>query len=438
MELDILLINAIVYIITTLFIYKREKKINLYVVIWIAYSIVVTMGYYCVITGNHYSHDTELGKKIDIAPYIFAYFTVVLLSSPFKLIKKRKLNLSAFDKPFMAYLVRITGILLLIQTIVDGMNAYIVSSTIGVGDAYLIGHDGESINVIQDPILNKILMWLKILTSSLSVFYVIYYLNRIVLQKGGFGVNLLCASVAFLPSILSSIAGGSKGGLYFTAFGILFYYILFRDYFAKTLLKKLNITAVLISLFFIFYVILITVSRIDASSNSGVDNESVIDEISHYLGESYPNLGYYYYGHVRQHPNGKRFFPEFYSDNPENEYSSLGLDGKFDYWESKTAVPMGLFKTFWGDWYVEFGLLGSMVSIMLLFILFKFLCFNSINTIYAIPILFFYYINIVIQGCFTGSGIEGSLKHKTFLVIVGISYLMREYTRKSAKFNVRR
>ena len=429
MFFDIILFNAIIYLLTTIFIFYKIRKVNLYVIIWGAYSVVTLMGYYCTVNDIHYTHDENLGYKVDVIPYINAYLTILLLTHPFSKIKSTNYDLSIFDKAYIGYLLKPIGLLYLYQALYNGINAYVISITFGSGEAYYMIHQGESLDVFNGTIWASLMHKISIITQSAESYYVVYYINRIINKKGQLLMNIVLLGFAFLPNILVSVVSGSKGGLFFTAFGFIFYYILFKDYLDSRTKNTIVKIGGILSIILIIYVISITIDRIDASGTVA-DEESTGSHLASYLGESYPNLGAFYYDQVKQHPYGKRFFPEFFSDNPEKKYEGLGLDGKFNYWEPKTGVPMGLFKTFWGDWYLEFGLFGSILAIFLLYICFKCLCFNSISKLHTLPILHFYFINIIIQGCFTGSGIEGSLKHKIFLATVALSVIAKLIIKK--------
>lgn len=433
MEIDVLIINTLVYICTFIYVFTRTRKLTLYVFIWAAYSLITLMGYVCVVTENHYSHDVNLGYKIDIIPYIFAYLTVLLLSRPFAKIRRIELDINLFHKKAFILLLRIVGLIFILLAIIDMINAYIVSSIVGLGEAYSMAHNGEEINIIQSPFITTLIRWSRIISLSFGPIYVVYYINNIYQRPSRLFRYLFFASFAFLPGILSSIAGGSKGGLFFSLTSILFYYILFYPQFPLTIKRKINFIGTVVSLFFIIYVVSITFSRIDSSAGNADSNEVQLSLV-HYLGESYPNLGYFYYNQVKRHPNGRRFFPEFFDNNPEKEYGSLGLEGKFDYWNSITGVRMNLFKTFWGDWYIEFGLIGSIVGILILYFFFIFCCFRFVKyRICFLPMICFYYNYIIIRGMFTGNGLEGSLLHKSFYMCVCLSFMMLYYMKHGGK-----
>ena len=427
MAFDVLLINAIVHILTFFYAYYRAKKFNLYVCIWLAYGIVTFMGYLCVVWNMHYIKDVDLGYKVNIMPYIYSYLTTLLLTYPFKKIGKIKFDFTILQSKKLFNLSLFLGVVFLFQTIVNGITAYIVVNTIGLGEAYMMGHEGESLNVFGSDFLNRIIHVSSVITSSFSAIYVVFYISRIISKKGKLINNVLLMSLAFLPNVMSALTSGSKGGLFFTAFGLIFYYMLFRSYFTEKQNRYIVILGAIVGVFFLYSVMAIVTSRIETATKADANEEQRQSHIVHYLGESYPNLGAFYYNQVKEHPYGRRFFPEFFDINPEDDYKYEGIYRKFFYWESKTGVPMGRFKTFWGDWYVEYGTYGSFIGIIIVFFFFKKMCFESFWRISSLPILYFYYIKIIIRGLFTGSGLEGTETHKALLVILIVSFVMKFY-----------
>ena len=113
-------------------------------------------------------------------------------------------------------------------------------------------------------------------------------------------------------------------------------------------------------------------------------------------------------------------------------YKYEGIDGKFSYWNRITKVPMEVFKTTWGDWYVEYGFWESIVALIIVFFIFYKFWLRDYGLLSNIGILAFYYSNVVIRGCFSGSGLEGTQVHNTLILILVFSYLLRkEYIKQN-------
>ena len=93
---------------------------------------------------------------------------------------------------------------------------------------------------------------------------------------------------------------------------------------------------------------------------------------------------------------------------------------------------MEVFKTTWGDWYVEYGFWESIVALIIVFFIFYKFWLRDYGLLSNIGILAFYYSNVVIRGCFSGSGLEGTQVHNTLILILVFSYLLRkEYIKQN-------
>lgn len=424
MNIDVLLLNAIVYVLTLLFAWIRLKKFNLFILLWIAYSIVAVAGYYCVINDLHYSHDERLGCRVDIVPYIFAYLTNLLITSPFYRLDVKKIRISHITKMnFFKQFAGLMNIVFTIKLITSVLVLIVVVTTIGMGNAYYMIHEGTSI-LARYPILDKISWLIGLIIPVFKPVYVIYYMQRLIEKKGSMSLNLYFFAIAFLPNFITDIAMGSKGGLFFSVFEMLFYYVLFRTAIPTNINKVILRIGSVLGMVLIINVFMISISRIDTDVNNS--DETGTEHVIRYIGEAFPNLGWEFYGKVKTNPNGARFFPEFFD---EQKYSSQ--DDKFDYWTPKTGVSMALFKTFWGDWYVEFGLWGSFIAIFILYILSKKLIFNQYWKLSKIPLVAFYFLYITIYGCFVGSGIEGVGRHRTFLLLLIFGWFINRIEEKT-------
>ena len=424
MNIDVLLLNAIVYVLTLLFAWIRLKKFNLFILLWIAYSIVAVAGYYCVINDLHYSHDERLGCRVDIVPYIFAYLTNLLITSPFYRVDVSRIRISHITKMnLFKQIAGLMNIVFTIKLIASVLVLIVIVTTIGMGNAYYMIHEGKSI-LTPYPILDKISWLTGLIIPVFKPIYVIYYMQRLIEKKGSMSLNLYFFAIAFLPNFITDIAMGSKGGLFFSVFEMLFYYVLFRTAIPTNINKVILRIGSVLGMVLIINVFMISISRIDADVNNS--DETGTEHVIRYIGEAFPNLGWEFYGKVKTNPNGARFFPEFFD---EQKYSSQ--DDKFDYWTPKTGVSMALFKTFWGDWYVEFGLWGSFIAIFILYILSKKLIFNQYWKLSKIPLVAFYFLYITIYGCFVGSGIEGVGRHRTFLLLLIFGWFINRIEEKT-------
>jgi oligosaccharide repeat unit polymerase len=147
-----------------------------------------------------------------------------------------------------------------------------------------------------------------------------------------------------------------------------------------------------------------------------------------YFGESFPNLGFLFWEKVARHPMGERLFPNFFIDNERLLYNSV--DESYQYWMGITGVPVLNFKTYFGDLYIEFGIIGAFIFVVVSFILMK-LFFNRKVTIYSLPILYYYFQLCVFA--FAGFTKGGHTSFFQLSIVVLISLSLKYYLRIKAK-----
>ena len=107
-----------------------------------------------------------------------------------------------------------------------------------------------------------------------------------------------------------------------------------------------------------FYILAISVSRANG------DADVAIDRIFRYFGEPFLNLGLVYWNSTDVHTYGLRFFPKLIEwvgglELPDSKY---GADALRDFWTRVYGVNMYYFKTFFGDLYMEFGVIGAFIA----------------------------------------------------------------------------
>lgn len=196
--------------------------------------------------------------------------------------------------------------------------------------------------------------------------------------------------MCFIPSILSSLCAGSKGMLFFNAFDIIFFYLIFeKNLSVKT--KRIFVGVGFgVAFALITYAIAIQNDRLSTSNSDKVASEVMM----RYLGECMPNLGDLYVD-TKVHPYGKRFFPYIFDGKIFNT-----AEQRNTYWANYTHARIDNFKTIWGDAYVEFGILGAFVFLFLVFFLYKKYVFSRNKHLYVFPLIYIYYNKVCIYGIF--------------------------------------
>lgn len=438
---DIILINAVLYVITLLFVIRSECRFSIYVLLWSVYTFTAVMGYVILKTDDWDLNSSFIGADVSFIPYLMAYLSLHLISYPFKGYDESKLNYSIL-KPNKT-MDGVCGVMLVAYVflgIVTGTTAYIVANTIGYGEAYEMANEGGFEGKLFNDILGSgLLYWIYRICCWIVIptpLFVIYYLIKIHYNEQKWVRYVFFIIISQIRPLCSALIAGSRGAMFFLLFDILFYFILFRKHFGIRFVKNVRLIFVIIVAVFALVALAITNSRIE-NKQGYVEQDYSRHLILNYLGQSYPNLGYYYYDKLTNHPEGRRFFPEFFSPNTEELYKKMNMS-RTEYWNSKMNVPMEKFKTLWGDWYVEFGFIGSIVGLILLFVFFKSICFNYKYHLFGIPILVYYFEKVCMFAFATGTGIAGNEAHKGLVINVLVSWLLLTYERNKKKSILKR
>ena len=134
-----------------------------------------------------------------------------------------------------------------------------------------------------------------------------------------------------------------------------------------------------------------TLSRFDDAGSE----ESPLEGIFRYFGEPFPNLGNMLWDKVKIHPYGVRLYPYFFSGT-NIASNATSITDEFYAWEKITGVPLYIFKTEFGDFYIEFGKYVSLIVMFLYSLLFRCFIKKGVLEISSIPI-FYYFLDITVS-----------------------------------------
>lgn len=414
--MNILLFNFFLYAFWWVVTYYRERKITIYSVLVLLYTIVAFLGYLTVYNGVYFDvFGYKSVKKLQLDPYLYALVSYILLFWPLKNIKLDYRNLDVVFSKGVSIFIRFWIVYFTLFTFLKLFEAS-ASLALGLGEVYDARHnEGEQLFAYDNILLNKFNGYGYFLLNATVPLIMSYVF--IALKKGRISHSyaMFLILLCFFPSILNAIAMGSRGGLFMTAFCFVFFISLFWNSIPKPFLYKVYIHAVLFVTLTIFYSWLITSDRV-GTSNEGLNS------ILRYFGESFPNLGFNFWGEVQHHPMGSRLFPNFFMVNETRFYTST--DESYQYWEFKTGVPVLNFKTYFGDLYIEFGTFYSLLFVIACSVLVKKYFDLKRVTVFNMSFLYYYY-----QLCvFAFAGFTKGGHYATFqLIIIIIVSLILKY-----------
>lgn len=407
--MDILLINYFVYLITTIFFFIRFRGISVYNVLWLSYTFTAFMAYYCVKVGVYYNTDVNLGYNLPIIPYIANYLFNFIVFLPFYKFDFKDIDWSIDERKeaFVFLFITASSILFFAYGLLK-IGDMFLAYQLGFNEIYEASHN-EGVNLLAhtNPILALLNDWGGTLYTVFRPLVIVLLLSKLIKSKWASIPMYLLLSLCFLPSLFGSISMANRGGLFFLFSDMLFLYLLLYNQFSEKVKRRLFVVAAIILSAMIINSVLISQSRF---VEGGSKEESTFNATSRYFGEPMANLGDMYYDKVKYHPMGETFFPEF-----SNAPNFVSLGEFFSYWNEITGVDIDYMGTLFGDCYIQFGLLGAFVFILLLSIPWRIFFFKY--RLNYIPLIMYYFNTFGIGGMF-GYGFYDKRIHMLFAILV--------------------
>lgn len=377
--MNVLIFNVFLYIIWFFVAYKKEKRITIFSFLVLIYTGIAILGYYTVQNGIYYDTFGYYPlSRLSVEPYIYTFLGYVLLFLPFY---KIKCNINKIDFIFCdktRRFIRFWIIFYVCFTLLK-LSEAIISISLGLANTYDVRHN-EGVALFEyNIILSKFNGYGYFFLNATTPFVMLYSLIGMAKRYISTRLSLFLIGLCFLPSFFNALGMGSRGGMFMTFFCFLFFVFILYDKLPKYFVRSIIKFGIAFILVILIHSWAITIDR--------VGEESGFDSILRYFGESFPNLGWTVWDKAIYHPMGERYLPELFNQ----KIVSLSVSETHLYWEQMTGVPILNFKTYFGDLYVEFGVLGAFVFLMLtsvpIGLYFK---KNGIN-IFNISYLYFYF-----------------------------------------------
>lgn len=371
----VLIANSVIYWSTAFYFYRKDG-LTIFSFLWFYYAVFSVFGVllmkddlYFVIEGI--STDNEM----HIIPYVYLYFSFLLITTPLKHIRRDSFSLSN-NSFYNKETIQLCNILLKVSYIylaVKFLQFYYVFQ-IGFG----MMHELEGDDIIYPGaigwflrILNIIGRFVMVVLMPIVVFY----------TASGFIKGYICKRIFIrtiivfcIGTLIVGIIGGSRGSMFFGLMSLTYYLLFFWGNIPSKYKHSFIIVAIALSIILYFIVIEITEYRFG-------DHLSVGDSILSYLGQVWPNANYRIWEQPTSHPMGKRFFPFI--------FGTSNLDS--DYWYYHSNISGWLFHSIWGSFYTEFGEYLGFLFIILISLLFRLYLKKRKYHIYEVGIVFYFY-----------------------------------------------
>ena len=376
--MNILLINTFIYVIAFIYFF-RKKGVTIYTVLWFEFAIIAFLGYYTFEVGIYeYQFGPHRLSELTLLPYIFVFLGHLIAFEPF-----RKLNPNLDTPiPYRKYTSVLLNLWIIAMTVylILKISESIVTAAYGMGD-YYNERSSEGVNLFDysDNLWLKGINKIGDILSTPIIPFVVAYCVQCWKRREHTVKSLILITLCFLPYVFGAAAGGSRTNLFFVLLNIMFFFLLY----SKAISAKVRRIAVIISVGFV--AIMFSYAMTITEERFGEKYENNIDPILRYFGEPFPNVGFQYYGKVKEHSWGLRRFGGIIDDR---EFRTS--NEKRDYWTKKTGVSAYYFSTYWIDMYIEFSEIGAFIFVILYALIIKKLTGPKL-TVYNMSFLFLYF-----------------------------------------------
>ncbi|WP_434979874.1 O-antigen polymerase [Daejeonia sp. YH14] len=254
---------------------------------------------------------------------------------------------------------------------------------------------------IMFPVGLLYFFYMLVLKKSLSKIYIIVY--------------ILCL---ILPNFFHGVITASRGALFFSFFNLVLGFAIFKNFLNSSLKKLVYVFFITFITVFVVYAAAITVSRFGEKNSPATP----IDAVFSYFGEPFLNFDMVFWDQVKKTTYGERLFPGVTNFIGISDVDLKMTSGeRSDIYYRKTGVPVHLFKTLPGDFYVDFGLLGSIILAIIISVMgCVFIRMSRKDTIqFHTLLLYFFYYQVCIYGVFdyTQIGIRGIYNYSGLLLL---------------------
>lgn len=246
--------------------------------------------------------------------------------------------------------------------------------------------------------------------TTFAPIFAIYYLSRWVTSRKI--KYIFFALIVIYPSVIVNIISASRGGLFFSAFRLLFYYFLIQHFLKRRTKIALVILAAIVAVGMFSYAVTITASRTGTTDLSDVGAQNNLFD---YFGEPTLNLGNYV-DKVQTHSHGAWALTQIVM-----QYD-FGIDKAADFssqnvWSNYFHFFTGVFKTQLGGLALDFGIYGAfIIGLCYIFIWYRSV-FRNYRKFYMAPLILMYYDKVCMFGAFDFSFSVFSLYFFLFILM---------------------
>jgi len=396
----------VVFLIVLIF-YTRKYGLNIGSLLLILYTVV-----FAAAIPLYYGYDKYSDVHVSFFSMIYLVVIIFIWLMPILIFSTKEYTFSEYYSVHkfnaLSYTVIISGILTYVFLLPAGIQNITTSADISyIRDSALRGE----IDIYSDN------DFVNFIISNLSIFYpltiLLYFYSIIFLKKKRlFNFLLFFSSTAFIVISLLYVA---RGDIVYWALMYLFMYVFFRKYLDYDQQKKI-IFPFLIAVFLgVIYFTIISLARFATYDHGPLFG--ILD----YWGQPAINFGDYF-DHFTVFQHGTLNFPfiQRVLGMPHRE----GVYVYFDQASTETGYYLGVFYTFIGSFFIDFGLIGTTILVLVVSIL-GFVLFRKTEDLpmYKL-ILIVLYCQIPLQGLFIFNLLNDN-GNKYIVIMLIISFIYR-------------
>lgn len=356
----IFIVNALLYFLTFGFYFAKDRKLSIRAIVFLIYTVFACASIYAINIGIYFDAFGSFSfNSLSLTPYILNYLLVLLMAQGLQGLRSIKYDAISLNNKFIFFFELSIIALSLIYMVFQYMWNQLFSE-VDLVDIYEAGHSWEQDYVFPDPLWNVIYFRSQqLLAFATPLIYIIEFMN-LALNKNTFK-SMTIILLIFAPKVLGCGMAGNRGGIVFAFASLAFFIMFFWPKLSAKLKRTIVVGGLAMILFGGIYLAAISFSR------AGDDSEKAVESAIRYFGESFPNLGWNIWAIDGSHLEGMRMYPTLYDlfGGGAPEFEAEGVGGMQYYYEIISRWPILIFKTFFGDMYVEFGPVIPFVIVLL-------------------------------------------------------------------------
>ncbi len=356
----IFIVNALLYFLTSVFYYAKDRKFSIRAIVFLIYTVFGCASIYAISSGIYFDIFGSFSfNSLSLTPFVLNYILVLIMAQGLQGLRSIKFDAISLNNKYIFFFELFIIGLSLVYMVFQYLWSQLFSE-VDLVDIYEAGHSGEQDYVFPNPLWNVIYFRSQqLLAFATPLIYIIEFMN-LALDKKPFK-SMMIILLIFAPKVLGCGMSGNRGGIVF-AFASLAFFIMF---FWPKISAKLKRTIIISGLAMIVlggaYLAAISFSR------AGDDSEKAVESAIRYFGETFPNLGWNIWAIDGNHLEGMRMYPLLYdlAGGSLPQFDADGIGGLQYHYEIISRWPILIFKTFFGDLYVEFGPVIPFVIVIL-------------------------------------------------------------------------